>query len=148
MSIGRNTGSGSRNPILLVHKIMKSRGMIPNNMPSTELTQILRTVGDCAWDLVYKGHTVAIPGLFNMEIRPNKLKWPRRVDWKRTLNLWAEDEQAKKDKLLVRAVPTEQYLRVKHSTIGTKRSWWYYPLMMEVRPCKGKMKQIDRMYTL
>jgi len=148
MSKGRNTGSRSCNPIALIHRIMKSRGMIPNNMAATELSNILRTVGDCAWDLVYAGHNVAIPGLFNMEIRPNSIKWPRRVDWKRTMKLWEEDEEAKKDKLLVRSIPTDKYLRIKHSTIGSRRSWWYYPLMMEVRPCKGKMRQIDHKYTL
>lgn len=148
MIVGRQKGSTNRNTIDIVYRKMKAGGKMPKGMTKNEFANVLRVVGDSVWDLVYQGHRVAIPGLFNMEIRPNNLKWPRRVNWKRTLRLWAEDEQAKADKLLVRAVPTERYLNVKHSTIGSKRSWWYYPLMMEIRPCKGKMKQIDDKYAL
>lgn len=148
MKVGRKTGSSNRNQLPVVYSMMRRNGMLPDDMTKTELMIVLKKVGDKVWDLVYRGHKVAIPGLFNMEIRPNSLKWPRRVDWKRTLKLWNEDEDAKKRKLLVRATPTDHYLRVKHSTIGSKRSWWYYPLMMEIHPCKGKMRQIDNMYTL
>lgn len=144
---GRKQGSAIRNRFQDVYVRMREQGLLRGIKKQT-LHELVNAVGDGVWEAVYKGHIVAIPGLFNMEVKQNKTRWRRRVDWFRTMKLWSEDEEAYKDKLLVRAKPTQHFLHVRHSTIGLKRAWWYYSLMLDIRPSLGKVKQIEDKYDL
>lgn len=144
---GRKPGSTSRNKFSVVYGMMKKNRLL-HGVSRKQLKDIVNLVGDGVWDKVYEGHIVAIPGLFNMEVKRNRSKWSKRVDWSRTMKLWESDPEAKKDKLLVRAVPTEHFLHVRHSTIGLKRAWWYYSLMLDIKPSLGKVKQIEDKYEL
>lgn len=124
---------------------MKQRGY--TDMTPKQLSHVLNVVADKFWDKVYEGHNVAIPHLLNMEIVPNWTKWTSSVDWKRTLSLWKEDEEAFDERLLVRNTPHRYLLRVRRSTINY-RPRWYYPNLLQFRPNVERVKQIDQKYAL
>lgn len=142
---GRKRGSTYCNRIRDVHRIMKRRGY--TDLSCTELTKVLNTVAEKFWDKVYSGHIVAIPHLLNMEIVQNYSRWSSSIDWKRTYNLWKEDEEAFDEKLLVRNTPHRFILKIRRSTIN-HRSRWYYANMLKFRPNVNRVRDIDKRYAL
>lgn len=143
---GRKVGSKSSNKVRnIYYKLRKEKKV---SVDYSTFGTVLRTVGDLIWQKVYAGHSVAVPYLFNMEIIPNPLQFVRSVNWNRTLNWWKEDEDAFRDRLLVRNEPTRFILRTRHSTFSRRRNMWYYSLLFDIRPTKQRMRDIDTKYEL
>lgn len=142
---GRKSGTTYVNPRRKVYAKLKKEGL---DISYKKFSKLLETVAFKVWDKVYEGYHVAIPFLFNMEVVPNNIEWPRLVDWKRTHNWWQEDEDAFRNRLLLRRKPTRNFLRIRHSTISRSRKQWYYSLMLDVRPCKGMVREIETRYNL
>lgn len=143
---GRTVGTKYLNSKKSVYAAMKKAGQI--NIEYTIFNKILNKVGEKVWEYVYAGHHIAVPFLFNMEVVPNKIEWPKAIDWKRTHEWWCVDSDAFRDRLLVRRNPTRNILRIRHSTISRSRNQWYWPLMLEIRPSKGRVREIETKYTL
>ena len=143
---GRTPGTKYINDKKAVYSAMRKANQLDVDYPT--FNKILNKVGEKVWEYVYAGHHIAIPFLFNMEVVPNKIEWPRAVDWKRTHEWWCVDSDALRNRLLVRRTPTRNILRIRHSTISRTRKQWYWPLMLEIRPSKGRVREIETKYTL
>lgn len=77
-----------------------------------------------------------------------KIKTNLPVDWNRTLNLWVEDQQAKKDKILIRheSKCIFKVLYNKHNATFNNKSFYTFTLNREVKKeLKNKIinNQID-----
>lgn len=143
---GRRSGTDIRNRRRHIYNLMKKDGKIPVSYKT--YSAILDTFADKFWNRIYSGNIVAVPYLFNMEIRKSNFRWVKTVDWKRTEALWSEDSDAFKDKLLVRHEPTRFFLRIKRSTLSRNKSEWYYSHLLEIRPSVKRIKGIDDKYEL
>ena len=84
----------------------------------TDFLHIVRTVNNYLVQELINGQSVTIPfiGIFYIQkrelktfIKDNKLITRRKIDWYSTHKLWYEDEQAKRDKILVRFPNTDTY---------------------------------------
>lgn len=144
--VGRKCGHSYSFTIKDVYDSLKASGDL--KIDYRTFRKILRSVGSKVWSRLYKGQIIAIPYLFNMEIVPNNLKWPRKVNWKRTHQLWSEDEEAFKDRLLVRHEPSKYFVRIKHSTVSRNRKHWFYPSMVDIHLSKKRQREIDSKYEL
>lgn len=145
-SAGRKTNTTCRNRRRHIYNLMKKDGKTP--VSYKVYAAILDTFADKFWDRVYEGHIVAVPYLFNVEIRESNFRWVKTVDWKRTEALWKEDEEAFKDRLLVRHEPTRFFLRIRRSTFSRHKSEWYYSHLFEIRPSIKRIRDIDNKYEL
>lgn len=141
---GRKRGSIYNYSVKDVYDSLKKSGDISVNYRT--FRSILYHVGTGVWDKLYAGRIIAIPYLFNMEIVPTNFKWTKRVNWTRTHALWAEDEQAFNDKLLVRQEPSRFFVRIKHSTIARVKKRWYYPHLMDIILSRKRQREIDDKY--
>lgn len=143
---GRKPGSRILNPVRVVYRKMKQNGSI--SMEYRQFSDLISAIATGIWKKVYAGNTVAVPYLFNMEIIPNRHKWVRTINWKRTHKLWLEDQEAFQERLLVRHEPSRFLLKVRHSTITRHPKRWYYPLLFEIRPSSCRTKDIETKYEL
>lgn len=143
---GRKTGSKSSNRLRSIYSKLRKEKKV--HVDYRTFTTVLRVIGETIWKKVYAGHSVAVPYLFNMEIIPNKYEFVRSVNWKRTLDWWREDDDAFRDRLLVRNEPTKYMLRTRHSTFSRRRSMWYYSLLFDIRLVKQRVRDIETKYEL
>ena len=143
---GRKKGSTIVNRIDSIYKSMVADGS--TSLSRADFIKLLNAVSDEFWEKLYNGNCVAIPYLLNMEIVPNNKRFVNSVNWRRTKQLWLDDEQAFQDRLLVRHGPTRFFLKVKHSTINRNSRKWYYPIMFEIRPIRRRVKDIETKYKL
>lgn len=146
IKVGRKHGSVCCNRIRKAYWELKKAKKLKVDCSTFSL--ILNTVAEVFWKKVYAGHSVAIPYLFNMEVIPNESIFTRSVNWKRTWDWWKEDNEAFKDRLLVRNMPTRFILRTRHSTISRRRNMWYYPLLFDIRPTRQRVIDIETKYEL
>lgn len=89
------------------------------NVTEAQFYKIVRTVNNLMAQQLISGKDVKFPQrMGQLEVRKydtyvkysnGKLKTNRGVDWDATLKLWFEDEEAKKDKLLVKTEDTEVF---------------------------------------
>ena len=142
---GRKAGSKPSNSYRTVYRMMRKEGL---DVDYKMFSKILRVVAEKIWDKLYAGHIIAVPYLFNMEIVPNGSSFSNRVNWKRTYKLWAEDEDAFEERLLVRHSPSKYIVRVKHSTLARQRKRWFWPLMMEIRLNRNRLRNLEDKYRL
>jgi hypothetical protein len=143
---GRKKGSIYSFTIRDVYDSLKDSGDV--SVGFKLFRKILYRLGTKVWDSVYDGKVVAIPYLFNMEIVNSNFHWIKNVDWKRTHKLWAEDEEAFKDRLLVRHQPSRFFVRVKHTTRTRDRSKWYYPSILDIKVSRKRQREIESRYKL
>lgn len=85
-----------------------------------EFYQIVRTVNNLMADSLAEGNDLKFPQrMGQLEVRKyspfvrfenGKIKTNRGINWKATLSLWNEDEDAKKNKVLVRSEDKEAFV--------------------------------------
>lgn len=84
-----------------------------------EFYEIIRTVNNLLADELLAGHDVKFPQkMGQLEVRKfdtyvkfveGKIKTNRGIDWKATLQLWYEDEEAKENKILIKTEDREVF---------------------------------------
>ncbi len=100
------------------HKIKKSVGIndflkrSTSKLTDAQIRQIIKRVNDLMSDQLAIGKTITLPQqMGKLEVRKfdsfvkfenGELKTNRAIDWNRTLQLWFNDEEAKKNKTFVR----------------------------------------------
>lgn len=96
------------------YKYIRKNGWFDIGRPITEYQfyYIIRTINELLVDTLLQGHDIHLPckmGIIEVRkcparytIEDNKVKTNLPIDWDRTLKLWSEDEEAFKDKTLIK----------------------------------------------
>lgn len=121
--------------------------------------KIIREVNNQLAFEVMKGHAVTFPeSMGNLEIRKceryvdidgGKIKTNYMIDWDKTLQLWCEDEQARKNRTIVRDTSSrERYTILYNRRNATYNNKWYFQFranraMRRVLSWNIKMGQVD-----
>ena len=111
--------SGHRKPsvtgaykISNIYHLLKRNGSVPKHISLKQFGQIIRTMGKNLMKLVMDGYIVRLPANMGeigvVQQKPKVrfvdgvVKTGQMIDWGTTVKLWSEDEEARRDKTIVR----------------------------------------------
>lgn len=130
------------------------RKLYPNEYKSineAKLGKIVRTINLLFVDQLLKSGKITLPlqmGEIEIRKRPvtidynnGKLKTNLKIDWNRTLDLWAEDEEAFRNKTLLRMEARELFM-IKYNKAKAKYNNKYFYRFSINRNIRTRLKQL------
>lgn len=118
-----------------------------------EFYSIIRTVNKYLIDSLLEGYSIKLPmSMGSLEIRKyipfvgikdNKLKETYPIDWNRTIKLWYENEEAYKNKTLVK-VQNKEVFKIFYNRKSAKYNNKSFYELIPSRGVKDKLKEIIR----
>lgn len=147
-----------------VHKVKNSSGMndyylwlkknnffdIEEKLTQAQITKIIRAIHKILLEDLMRGGDVYLPcNMGRIELRKRrtnvnvidgKIVDDLPIDWKRTLELWQEDEESRDNKVLVKSMVKEVF-RVHYDKAAAKYANQWFMLFYPSRSLKLKLKQ-------
>lgn len=121
--------------------------------------KIVRTMGKNIAQLVMDGYVVSLPvqmGSIMISERKRKTKFvngqvftDQRIDWNKTVKLWEDDEEARKDKIVVRYTEDKKYTFVHNIGDAKFKNKYFFRLRFNtqmMRKTYGYAKQNNVKY--